>query len=337
MSAPPGKGRTGVSLGQEHRVRILAAVATRGARYQLLRVLVITLSLLLLLVVPLAGWVRIDLWGGHHLLLGEPVTLVRALSGFVVAMAVLWGVTFATNIVVGRFFCGWGCPVGYVSRLGEDVHIRRRRRGAWLLSHLAGAGFVGTFIASVMLWWVDPAVLLDGSPRARAVVLGVWLLLCLGGFGHAFRWRFGFCRSACPIGLYYRFVTSRTPIGIVFDEHPSPCIACGACEKICPVEIDPKALGRPIGAAAGGPGGSGWVGTAGPAGVNAAEPPSDERYGDAECIRCGDCVEACRMVFHARPGETPPLRFGRVEPQPAAWRPGARAPGGAAPPASRGA
>ena len=285
---PPPAARSGMPLGEEHRVRILAAVATRGARYQVLRVLVITLSLVLLLAVPLGGWVRLDLWGGKHLLLGEQVGLVEALSGFVVAMAVLWGVTFATNIVVGRFFCGWGCPVGYVSRLGEDVHLRRRSRWRWLGSHLAGAGFVGTFIASIMLWWVDPRVLLDGSLTAKVVVVGLWLVLCLGGFLHAFRWRFGFCKSACPIGLYYRFVTSRTPLGIVFDENPSPCISCGACEKICPVDIDPKALGQPV------------------------DDSDSEVYGDAECIRCGDCVEACRMVFHAHPEATPPLRFGRV-------------------------
>jgi NAD-dependent dihydropyrimidine dehydrogenase PreA subunit len=40
---------------------------------------------------------------------------------------------------------------------------------------------------------------------------------------------------------------------------------------------------------------------------------STDVYGDAECIRCGDCVEACRMIFKGRPGEVPPLRFGRVD------------------------
>jgi polyferredoxin len=307
-------------LQQEHRVRILSAVATRGARYQLLRILVITLSLLMLLAVPLLELVRVDLWGGAHLLLGEPVGLVDALGGFVVAMAVLWGVTFATNIVVGRFFCGWGCPVGYVSRLGEDVRRTRRHRGRWLLSHLAGAGFVATFITSIMAWWVDPRVLIDGSPTARAITVGIWLLLCGGGFLHAFVWRFGFCLSACPIGLYYRYVTSSTPVGIVFDEHPSPCIECGACEKICPVLIDPKSLGQPLPAVdearatepTCGPSAELFHGTRSSGDDGMHDDPTDERYGDAECIRCGDCVEACEMVFKGRPGETPPLRFGRV-------------------------
>ena len=280
------------------RVRILAAVATRGASYQVLRIVVITLSNLILLAVPLLGWVRVDLWGGQHLLLGERVSVIVALRGFVIAMAVLWGVTFATNMVVGRFFCGWGCPVGYASRLGEDVHLKQKRRSRWLLSHLAGAGFVATFVGAIMLWWVDPRVVVDGSWTARVVTTGVFAALWTGGFLHAFRWRFGFCTKACPIGLYYRYVTSASPIGIVFSNQPSPCIECGACEKICPVDIDPKRLGQPLAA----------PGAPAEAGVTAAA----HVYGDAECVRCGDCIEACRMIFKSRTGQVPPLRFGRV-------------------------
>jgi ferredoxin len=78
-------------------------------------------------------------------------------------------------------------------------------------------------------------------------------------------------------------VTSNAPISIVFREDPSPCIQCGACEKICPVDLDPKALGKTV---------------------------QETSYGDAECLRCGDCIEACRMIFRTRKGQTPPLRFG---------------------------
>jgi polyferredoxin len=153
---------------------------------------------------------------------------------------------------------------------------------------------VATFVAAIMLWWVDPRVLLAGSATARLVTLGVFLALWTGGYLHAFVWRFGFCLHACPIGLYYRYVTSRSPIGIVFSNQPSPCIECGACEKVCPVDIDPKRLGQPL--------------------EREAADPADAAavYGDAECIRCGDCIEACRMIFKVRTGQTPPLRFGRT-------------------------
>lgn len=309
-SLPRLRHTTMLPVADEDRMRILTAVATRGARYQILRVLVITLSLAILIAVPSMGLVRLDLWDGRHVLFGERVPFLIGLRGVVVGIAALWGTTFLTNVIVGRFFCGWGCPVGYVGRLGEDVsrtrHNNLKGRLRWLFQHAAGAGFVGTFIASMMLWWVDPAVLVEGSLQAKSIVIGIWLLLCFGGFLHAFVWRFGFCKTACPIGLYYKFVTSSTPIGITFNEDPSPCIECGACEKICPVDLDPKKLGTV-------PDDLDHTEVNTMHGELVAEVPKGDMYGDAECLRCGDCIEACNMIFKGRPGETPPLRFGRPE------------------------
>lgn len=276
------------------RERVLAGIWKRGARYKRRRVVVITLSLAVLVAIPLTGLARVDLWAGHHLLLGERATFIGALKGVIVAIASLWGTTFVVNTIVGRFFCGWGCPVGYVSRLGEEVEREKQRRRR-VVQHLLGAGFVGTFVAAVMLWWVDPRVMVDGSWTARGVVFGVFLALSFGGFLHAFLWRFLFCLRVCPIGLYYRYVTSKAPVGIQFAEIPDPCIQCGACEKVCPVNLDPKRLGDVL--------------------TVVSTDPSDAtaRYGDAECLRCGDCVEACRMIFSTKPEVTPPLRFGATD------------------------
>jgi ferredoxin-type protein NapH len=278
-------------LKSSDRVRVLAAVARSGRSFQVARVAVITASLLILLAVPLCGIVRLDLWRGDHVLLNERVGAISALKGLVVVLAILYGVTFLTNMVVGRFFCGWGCPVGYVSRLGEDVDLGKGRSRR-IFAHIAGAGFVATFVAAIMSWWVDARVLVEGSATARLVTAGVFLALWAGGFLHAFWWRFGFCRSVCPVGLYYQFITSKAPIGILFSETPDPCVECGACQKVCPVDLDPRKLGRDVEV----PGADGV-----------------SRYGDAECLRCGDCVEACRMIFAKKPASTPPLRFGKTE------------------------
>ena len=190
-------------LDEAQRVRLLSSVWRFGPAYHLRRIVVITLSLLVLLAVPILGLVRIDLWGGNHVLLGESVEFIPALKGIIVAIGALWGTTFLTNTLVGRFFCGWGCPVGYVSRLGENVDLAKKKKEhlRWAFRHLAGAGFVATFIGSIMLWWVDPRVFVDGSWTARLVVAGVFSALCIGGYIHAFVWRFGFCVNACPIGL----------------------------------------------------------------------------------------------------------------------------------------
>lgn len=292
VEIPEKRKSRGILLRHDNdRIRILAAVERRGALFEVRRVVIITLSLLLLLAPPLFGWVRLDVWGGRHLLLGAPVDAIGAIKGFVVAMALLWGLTFASNVVVGRFFCGWGCPVGYISRLGEHVATAKSRLAkAW--HHLSGAGFAATFVGAVMLWWVDPTVLIEGSIRAKIVTVATFVVLWVGARLHATRWRFGFCLGGCPIGLYYRLVTSKAPVGIAFNEIPNPCIRCHACEKVCPVDLDPKRLGEDIEAA-----------------PDTVDGPS-LRYGDAECLRCGDCVEACRMVFLPQKGAIPPLRFG---------------------------
>lgn len=277
------------------RMKVLAAVARRGARFTALRTTVMTASVALLLAIPLTGLARVDVWGGAHRLLGREATLVQGLQGIAVALVALYGVTFLSNVFVGRFFCGWGCPVGYASRLGESVELSRQSFPRRALTHAAGAAFTAAFVGSVMCWWVDPRVMVDGSLRAKLWTGGVFAALSVGGFLHAFVWRFGFCLSACPIGLYYRFVGSRSPVGIVFSESPTACTDCGACSRVCPVRLDPRKLGTDQ------PG---------------LDDPADVRFGDAECLRCGDCVEACRMVFLLKPGTTAPLRFGRPPKEP---------------------
>ncbi len=281
-------------LDRSDRVRVLAAVARRGGSFRVIRVAVITASLAILLAVPLLGLVRIDLWRGQHLLLQEPVGIIAAIQGLVVALAAIYGATFISNAIVGRFFCGWGCPVGFVSRFAEDV-VRNKPLTKKILHHASGAGFVATFIAAVMAWWVDPAVLIEGSWIARLTTCGIFAALWLGGLGHAFVWRFGFCMNLCPIGLYYRYVTSVAPVGIVFSELPDPCTGCRSCERVCPVNLNPKVLGKPVGMLD----------------FNDDNAPAP-RYGDAECLRCGDCIEACRLTFKKRPNATPPLRFGSI-------------------------
>ena len=96
-----------LSLTTEDRVRMLSAVARQGPAYTAMRIIVITISLALLMMVPMAGLARVDLWGGDHLLLGERVEFFAALKGLIVAMAVMYGGTFVSNMIVGRFFCGW--------------------------------------------------------------------------------------------------------------------------------------------------------------------------------------------------------------------------------------
>ena len=64
------------------------------------------------------------------------------------------------------------------------------------------------------------------------------------------------CRGFCPLGAFYG-LTARFAITRMGIDH-STCIDCGACNRVCPAELDvPREVGGP------------------------------------ECIACGDCMAAC--------------------------------------------
>jgi polyferredoxin len=205
-------------------------------------------------------------------------------------MAAFYGITFVINAVVGRLFCGWGCPVAQVSRFGEEVEIARRSgkglRGAVARALLFGAALS----ASVLLWWVDPRVLVEGSALEAATALAVFLGLVGATLLHGRFWRWSFCKQACPIGLYYSIVAPDRIYGIVFDADRGPCKECRLCDRVCPVDLDPRDLSR----ARDGIGGL----------------AIDGLPGENHCLRCGDCIRACEWVFDGAEKAALPLRFG---------------------------
>src|SRR3972149_953046 len=90
------------------RLKVLRAIRLVPQRYDRVRALTLTASLAILLGVPLSGLARVDLWRGHHALLFREATLGEGLTGVVVGIAALYVVTFLSNVVMGRMFCGWG-------------------------------------------------------------------------------------------------------------------------------------------------------------------------------------------------------------------------------------
>lgn len=65
-----------------------------------------------------------------------------------------------------------------------------------------------------------------------------------------------FCQTFCPLGAFYALTTRFSLIRLSTDR--DACIACGKCNKVCPVNLDvPREVGGP------------------------------------ECIACSDCMKAC--------------------------------------------
>ena len=285
------------------RLKILRALRTSAHRYDRLRALGMGVSLGLLFGVPLSGLARVDLWGGNHALLFEPAPFRHGLAGVLVGIGAMYVVTFLVNVVGGRLFCGWGCPVGQVSRFGETLDTPGLESRARLQKAAAGGLFSLALVASVLAWWVDLRVLWQGSPRA---LLAAWGVLSAGTFlawAHGRWWRWEFCKSACPIGLYYSFVSPAKRFGIHFRNQQSSCIECDACDNVCPVDLAPRDLMAPAGERPG---------------LAVVDAP-----GRNHCLECGDCVRACEwMVLRKGEGPVPlllgffsgPQRIDRVEP-----------------------
>ncbi len=205
-------------------------------------------------------------------------------------------VTIAITLVVGRFFCGFVCPVGAISqfigwlaRRGQDapVKVEANRHRPWqsfkyyLLAFLLALALTG----SVQTGLIDPLPLLHRSvnltlapiadmglrvlsdvPRfyASAWLLGVVLLAVLGL--NLVLPRF-FCRFLCPLGALFGLLSRFTPwrIGKTEDR----CGDCRLCEEYC------EGACRPHG-----------------------------KIITGECVLCFNCLDRCpasRITFAGKP------------------------------------
>lgn len=274
----------------QRRLKLLRALRRSSHRYTQLRALGMTFSIGCLLAVPLSGLARVDVWRGRHYALGEPTSLKVAMAAVIVAISAMYVVTFLSNVVAGRLFCGWGCPVGQVSRFGEVLDTPRLDRRTRWRGHLQGALFSFAFVVSIAAWWVDLRVFVEGSPRALAWAWSALVLATAWSYAHGRWWRWGFCKSACPIGLYYSFVSPAHWYGVNFRNQHDTCIECNACDNVCPVDLRPRELMTPIPARAG---------------ISIQDAP-----GRNHCLECGDCVRACEWMIEVKGRGPVPLLLG---------------------------
>jgi polyferredoxin len=272
------------------RLRLLRALRESGHRYDLRRALGMTLTLGVLFAVPLSGLARLDLWQGEHRLLFRAVGFKAGLGGVILAIGAFYVATFLVNVAGGRLFCGWGCPVGQLSRFGEAVDTPGAHSGARLRRLTEGALFSVLLAFSVFIWWIDPMVLVRGSNQARLIGWSVLLSTVLAAYAHGRWWRWKFCMTTCPIGLYYSFVSPAHWFGVHFRNAEDTCVECDACDNVCPVHLAPRDL---MAAAGERPG------------LSIADAP-----GRNHCLECGDCVRACEWIIERRGQGPVPLLMG---------------------------
>jgi len=244
------------------------------------------------------AWWQLRGWPINWILELDPLTaLATVLSTGTLHTNLTWAlVTVILTLFVGRFFCGFVCPLGTINQFtgwlsgrGRDpdgrVEANRYRRSQALKYYLLFFLLALAALGSVQIGLIDPLPLLYRSVNLALLPLAdpglgvlsdeprlyasVWLigtvLLVVVGLSLVYP-RF-FCRFVCPVGALFGLLSRFTPwrIGKTADT----CGDCRICEQYC------EGACRPSGKFIGG-----------------------------ECVLCFNCFDVCpasRITFASRP------------------------------------
>ncbi|MFZ5451950.1 MAG: 4Fe-4S binding protein [Thermodesulfobacteriota bacterium] len=244
-----------------------------------------------------ANWWQLRGWPINWILELDPLTaLSTVLATGTLYSALAWAlVTILITLFVGRFFCGFACPLGTINqftgwlarrRLGPAARVeanRHRHPQAWkyylliflLFLALTGSVQTGVFdplpllhrsVNLALLPLVDNHLgVLSDAPRyyASVWIIGVVLLgvVALNLFFPRF-----FCRFACPLGALFGLLSRFTPWRL--GKTTETCGDCCICEQYC------EGACRPSG-----------------------------KIIPSECVLCFNCLDHCpanRMTFAAK-------------------------------------
>lgn len=190
-------------------------------------------------------------------------------AGLVIFMAAL-----LIGLVARKGFCGWICPVGFVSHLTQWLGTKSKilqTTPRWLAYPLSGIKYLLlAFFLFVIGWKMDAAAIsaflqtpynlaadakmLQFFLAPSTLTLGIMIFLVVISCFIANFW----CRFLCPYGALLGLLAFFSPLKI--NRNPLHCIDCRKCDRTCP------------------------------GGITVSQ---KERIYSAECIGCLECVAAC--------------------------------------------
>lgn len=257
----------------------------------------------------LIWWIGVP-WGWATLSPIEPSESIETVSdGIINAGAIFFAVVLLSTVVLGRWFCGWGCHVmllqDWCLRLLKKAGIRprafRSRLLRWAPLMLALYMFVWPVFYRLVvapitrpdlhwpgfrldlltrdLWATMPGV---GVSVVFLFICGFVTVYVLGGKG--------FCTYACPYGGFFAPLDRLSMRRIVVSDD---CQGCALCTAVCTSNVrvheQVATYGRVI---------------------------------DVGCMKTTDCIEACPndalSMGWSRPSIVTPLRSGASKPR-AKW------------------
>jgi polyferredoxin/NAD-dependent dihydropyrimidine dehydrogenase PreA subunit len=170
----------------------------------------------------------------------DPLILLtqrRLFAGLVIPALLVLLLTF----VLGRFFCGWMCPLGGLIDILDALRARlrypRRHRPPRLRItvpvslFILGLALVSAFLPLPLLQFLHPHVWMV---RLLSVSLPGLLFLVFLLFLALHSPRF-WCRHLCPLGTLYGLAASVSLLGLRIEG----CSHCGGCDR-CPMAAVPE-------------------------------------------------------------------------------------------------
>ncbi len=168
------------------------------------------------------------------------------------------------TLLLGRVFCSWICPMGFLFDLGDklrslagllELRPLNIRFPRWTMYALLGAGLGLAFLsAEPVLSYVYPPAMFTREAhgfvfanfdRAEEGSLGLnfggltSISIILGGimlFEAAISRRW-WCRYVCPGGALYSLIGAARPVRVRLVE--DRCTKCALCVPVCPMGLNP--------------------------------------------------------------------------------------------------
>jgi ferredoxin-type protein NapH len=173
--------------------------------------------------------------------LADPLAFLQALIGGRVFLLSYLGSALLVAafyfILGGRSFCGWVCPVGLVTELGEKLR-RRLGTGEATLPLATSRWTLGLVLAVVALTGIPLFEVLSpiGIISRAIVFVSLMPLLAVVAIllAEILAARRIWCRSLCPLGGFYSLLARFSPVRVGFVK--DRCTYCDDCIAVCPVD-----------------------------------------------------------------------------------------------------
>jgi len=185
-----------------------------------------------------------------------PIGVVANFSALHVVPFIAIGTLLVVGGVVGGFVCGWACPFGFLQDLVAKVPVPKVRLPSWT-GYFRYAVLAGLVIAvpyffgeghPLFICRVCPAGAVEaGVPNlAREAAAGgsaagmstlKWTILVLFALAMFIKFR-PWCSLFCPLGAIFGVFNRFS--AVFLRVNPKKCIQCGACRKMCPMNLAPE-------------------------------------------------------------------------------------------------